>query len=54
MFVKKLKKEIAESRAYENMLANVAKQDALIDYIFMMADIDLPSSETESEVESDE
>lgn len=55
MVYKRLKRSIPESREYENMLATVAKQESMIEYVAMMGDVDLPSdSEFGEEAANDE
>lgn len=44
---------IAEDRERDNLRAEIAKQDALIDYLSMMADIDLPTDEEDGGVEDE-
>lgn len=46
MFIQKLKRSIAEQRAQERTQAEVEKNGALLEYVAIMADIELP---TESE-----
>ena len=50
MYFQKLKRSIAEQRTEEQSRAEVEKQTALLEYVATMADVDLPSQETESEV----
>lgn len=47
---KKIKESIAETKQRENLQAIVAKQEALIDYLAMMADIEIPTEEDEQNV----
>lgn len=49
MFYQKLKRSIAEQRAEERSRAEVEKQAALLEYVATMADVDLPTEDTESE-----
>ena len=44
---------IAEDRERDNLRAEIAKQDALIDYLSMMADIDLPTDDEDGGVEDE-
>lgn len=48
MIFRKLKKSISEARAQEHMAAKVEKQEALLEYVAIMADIELPSEEAET------
>ena len=47
MIYKKLKIRPEESRNLEDTLASTAKQQALIEYIAIMTDVELPSEESE-------
>jgi len=47
--IEKLKTSIQEKRAAERMAAQLAQQQALLDYVAIMADVELPVDE-ESEV----
>lgn len=49
MFIERLKTSIQEKRAAERMAAQLDKQAALLDYVAIMADVELPVEE-ESEV----
>jgi len=39
--VTRLRKSIAESREQENMKATIAKQQALLEYVAIMADVEI-------------
>ena len=43
MEIKRIKESIKKTREWENMRAKLAKQDAIIDYIAMMSDVELPN-----------
>lgn len=43
VFVEKIKASIAEKRAAERTAAEIEKQGALLDYVAMMADVELPT-----------
>lgn len=45
---------IAEDRELDNMRAKIAKQSAMIDYLSMMADIELPTEDDMEEGAEDE
>ncbi len=47
MFIKKLKRSIEEQRAEERTKAEVEKQGALLEYVAIMADVELPTEESE-------
>lgn len=47
MFIQKLKRSIAEQRAEERTKAEVEKQGALLEYVAIMADVELPEEESE-------
>ena len=49
MRIKQMDGSIYDSRANENLRATVAEQAATIDYLAMMADIDIPTEEHERE-----
>lgn len=51
MILKKKKTSIQEARKLENMAAKVERQEALLAYVAIMADVDLPE---ESGVTEDE
>lgn len=53
MKFRKLKTSVAEEREKENLRATVEQQAAIIDYIAMMTDVELPTT-GESEVLGDE
>ena len=53
MIFRKLKKSISEARAQEHMAVKVEKQEALLEYVAIMADIEIPSEETETMSESE-
>lgn len=48
MILKKLRETVSEQAQREYLNSQVAKQNALIDYIAMMSDVDLPE-DSESE-----
>ena len=45
MRIKEMNGSIYDSRANENLRATVAEQAATIDYLAMMADIDIPTED---------
>lgn len=47
---KKIKESIAETKQSENLQAMVAKQEALIDYLAMMTEVELPCEEEDQNV----
>lgn len=47
--VKKLKESIAEARERENLKAKVAKQEALLEYVAIMTDVDIDEEGEEDE-----
>lgn len=53
LLIVKTKTGIAEKRAAERTAAEVERQGALLDYVAMMADVELPT-DTESEAENEQ
>lgn len=51
MKIKKNRGEVKEMREKEGLAADVARQSAIIDYIAMMTDTDLPEEGGENEDE---
>lgn len=51
MIVRKLETSVKESREKEDMQAKIEKQAALIEYLAIMADIDLEEEEGEGDHE---
>ena len=51
MRIKQMDGSIYDSRANENLRATVAEQAATIDYLAMMADIEMEQEEDEQEVQ---
>ena len=54
MEYRQIKTSVYEEREKENMRATIAEQAAIIDYIALMTDVDLPTQDTgmeESEVQ---
>ncbi len=49
MIIKKLRQSIAEARERENMKAKIAEQEALLEYVAIMADIEIDSDDEEVE-----
>lgn len=49
MRIKKMTEDIYNSRENENLRATVAQQAATIDYIAMMADVEIPVEEENAE-----
>nr|DAJ90900.1 MAG TPA: hypothetical protein [Caudoviricetes sp.] len=49
MEFKKVKTSIQEERKQEALAADLEKQKALTEYVAMMADVDLPTEEKETE-----
>ena len=50
VFFKKLRTTIQEARQQEQVAADIAKQAALLEYVAIMADVELPdASDEESE-----
>ncbi len=45
--ITRLKKSIAEAREQENMKATVAKQQALLEYVAIMADVEIDDEDEE-------
>lgn len=43
----KIIKEISKEREYENLIASQAKQKAMLDYVAMMTDVELPNEGSE-------
>lgn len=50
MEYRQLKTNIAEEREKENMRATIAEQAAIIDYIAVMTDIELPTTDNTEEM----
>ena len=50
--ITRLRKSIAEAREQENMKAAVAKQQALLEYVAIMADVEI--DDEDEEVDDDE
>lgn len=50
MKIKKKTEDIYTSRENENLRATVARQTATIDYIAMMADVEIPMEEENAEM----
>jgi len=48
---RKMKQEIREQRKTERINATVEKQAALLEYVAIMTDVELPEDNTESEVQ---
>lgn len=46
-FIEKLKTSIQEKRAAERMAAKLEQQSALLDYVAIMTDVELPVEESE-------
>lgn len=52
MEFKKLKTSVWEARQRENMAADLEKQKALMGYVAMMADVELPENEGQEEMKN--
>lgn len=53
MEYRRIRTSVYEEREKENMRATIAKQAAIIDYIAVMSDIDLPATESDNTFESE-
>ena len=47
--ITRLKESIAETRERENMRATIAKQQALLEYVAIMADVEIDEEDEEVE-----
>jgi len=47
--ITRLKESIAEARERENMRATIAKQQALLEYVAIMADVEIDEEDEEVE-----
>lgn len=53
MLFKKLQSTIQEQREKERLIATVHKQEALLEYVALMTDVELPCEETNNLIESE-
>lgn len=53
MKYRQLKTSIAEEREKENMRATIVEQAAIIDYIAIMSDIELPTTDSTENMETE-
>ena len=53
MEYRRIKSSIYEEREKENMRATIAEQTAIIDYIAVMSDIELPTTDPNNTFESE-